>query len=466
MPLRWEPIVKLNAILMSEFRCFPDARVTFEKDLTVIVAPNGRGKTAILDAIAYGFGAIYRGLPGIKTNDLTLQDIRVLQDEQQANLCTITYLAEHQEKMVLWRKQRRRNTAVKLSNVSSPSLEGDMYRNDGEILPGVKDTTSARNLTLSILEAYNDDNDFEIPLVMYYGTERAVRSEVKRRRGFKKSFSRFDALAGALDSSPSFRSALEWFNGMEEVERQEKIERKDFSYTLSDLDVVRETICKLLPTGHENPRVEMRPMRFVIDQVSKDGNRKTMRLGQLSDGYKIVLAMAMDISRRMVEANPTRNRHYPLSSRAIVLIDEIDLHLHPGWQQTILTDLQETFPNTQFIVTTHSPQVLSTVPARCLRRISFENGEAKVETDFQFLEGARADYVLEEFLGVTPRPSHIDISKKLNEYRSLVQGDQWDSAKALKLRKELDDWGKGYEPELERIDVDIRVRNFKRSKRP
>lgn len=451
---------------MSEFRCFPHARVKFEKDLTVIVAPNGRGKTAILDVIAYGFGAIYRGLPGIKTNDLTLQDIRVVQGEQQANLCTVTYLAEHKDKMVLWRKQRRKNTAVRLSSLNPPSLEGDMDSDDLQTISGINNTTSARNLTQSILEAHNNNDDFEIPLVIYYGTERVVRSEVKRRRGFKKSFSRFDALSGALDSSPSFRSALEWFNGMEEVERQEKIRRKDLSYTLTDLDVVRETICKLLPGGHENPRVEMRPMRFVIDQVSEGGNRKTMRLGQLSDGYKIVLAMAMDMSRRMVEANPTQNGQNPLCSSAIVLIDEVDLHLHPGWQQTILSDLRKIFPNTQFIVTTHSPQVLSTVPARCLRRISFENGEAKVETGFQFLEGARADYVLEEFLGVSPRPSHIDISKKLKEYRDLVQEDQWDSARALELRKELDDWGRGYEPELERIDVDIRVRNFKRSRRP
>lgn len=456
--------MKLDEILMSEFRCFPRARVKFEEDLTVIVAPNGRGKTAILDAIAYGFGAVYRGLPGVKTNDLTIHDLRVVEGEKQADLCNVTYSAEYQGQRVLWRKQRRRNNAVRLSDVSASSLESEMLQNDGDLLAQNRSTSSARQMTQSILQAYNSQSAFEIPLVIYYGTERAVRSEVKRRRGFKKSFSRFDALAGALDSSASFRSALEWFNGMEELERKEKIDRQDLSYVSPDLEVVRSTICKLMPRGHENPRVEMRPMRFVIDQVAENGTRKTLRLGQLSDGYKIVLAMAMDMSRRMVEANPVSNGSDPLHSKAIVLIDEVDLHLHPSWQQTILTDLQKTFPNTQFIVTTHSPQVLSTVPARCLRRISFSEGEATVDSGFQFLEGARADYVLEELLNVPPRPTHLGITKKLEEYRGLVTQEKWDTQRAQVLRKELDAWGKGYEAELQSIDVDIRLREFRRKK--
>lgn len=457
--------MKLNALLINEFRCFPAARVHFEDDLTVIVAPNGRGKTAILDGVSFGFGAIYRGLPGVKTKELTLQDIRVIEGERQVNFCALTFVAEYQGKRFIWRRQKRKNTAVRMVETSQSALENDVI--DVELSYSAKgdQSASARSLTLSMLDAHNKGQEFDIPLIIYYGTERAVRAEVKRRRGFKKAFSRFDALSGALDASSSFRSALEWFNGMEELERREKVRRGDFEFTLDDLDVVRKAICDLLPPGHQNPRVEMRPMRFVIDQVAENGIRRTLRLGQLSDGYKIMLAMAMDMSRRMVEANPSSNGKNPLHSESIVLIDEVDLHLHPGWQQTILTDLRSTFPNTQFIVTTHSPQVLTTVPARCLRRISFENGEASIESGFKFLEGARADYVLEELLGVAPRPEHLEITQKLNAYRELVQQDKWDDPSAVQLRRDLNVWGKGYEGELEKLDIDIRVREFRRGKR-
>ena len=72
-----------------------------------------------------------------------------------------------------------------------------------------------------------------------------------------------------------------------------------------------------------------------------------------------MLALAADLARRMIQGNPHLDN--PLESQAIVLIDEVDLHLHPSWQQRVLPDLIRTFPNAQFIVSTHSPQVLTTV---------------------------------------------------------------------------------------------------------
>jgi predicted ATP-binding protein involved in virulence len=73
-----------------------------------------------------------------------------------------------------------------------------------------------------------------------------------------------------------------------------------------------------------------------------------------------MLALVMNLARRMLQANPQREKK-ALESEAIVLIDEVDLHLHPKWQQRVLIDLMAIFPNTQFIVTTHSPQVLTTI---------------------------------------------------------------------------------------------------------
>jgi predicted ATP-binding protein involved in virulence len=181
-------------------------------------------------------------------------------------------------------------------------------------------------------------------------------------------------LTGALEPDSRFRAAFEWFNAMEDQERREKESRRDFDFRLPELQLVRNAIVRMLPVGFSNPRTETRPLRFVIDRKMPDGETRTLRISQLSDGYRVVLGLAMDLARRMAQANsrmaqggnPVMN---PLDLPAIALIDEVDLHLHPVWQQRVLADLTRTFPGTQFIVTTHSPQVLSTVKRENIRVI-------------------------------------------------------------------------------------------------
>ncbi len=99
-----------------------------------------------------------------------------------------------------------------------------------------------------------------------------------------------------------------------------------------------------------------RPLRFVMDRVETDGTRHELRIEQLSEGYKIVIAMVADLAARMAEANPAMPN--PLEATGIVLIDEVDLHLHPRWQRTILKELTGVFRNVQFVVSTHSPIIV------------------------------------------------------------------------------------------------------------
>ena len=97
-----------------------------------------------------------------------------------------------------------------------------------------------------------------------------------------------------------------------------------------------------------------------------------LELDQLSGGQRAVLALAADLAWRMAQGNPHLDG--PLRSEAIVLIDEVELHLHPSWQQRILNDLRRTFPNAQFIVSTHSPQVLTTVEPKHIIELAREDG--------------------------------------------------------------------------------------------
>ena len=129
----------------------------------------------------------------------------------------------------------------------------------------------------------------------------------------------------------------------------------DFGYKSPVLEAVRNAL-SIFVTSYRNPRIETRPLRFVMDRVDEDGSFHELRIEQLSEGYKIVIAMVADLAARMAEANPGMDN--PLEASGIVLVDEIDLHLHPQWQREIILQLTTVFKNIQFIVTTHSPIIV------------------------------------------------------------------------------------------------------------
>ena len=188
-----------------------------------------------------------------------------------------------------------------------------------------------------------------------------------------------------------------------------------------------------------------------------------MIVDDLSDGFRSILSMVADLSYRMVRLNPQLGEQAVLETPGVVLIDEIDMHLHPLWQQTVLLDMQRAFPKVQFIVTTHSPQVLSSVPAESVRVLmwgrSFE-GVRRVG----FAMGASSAQILQDIQNVNLRSERLPIVQSLKRYLQLVSEDKWDSEEALQLRKQLDAWSHGNEPALLRADMDIRMRKFRRQR--
>lgn len=425
--------MKLKQIHLYNFRCFSELSITFDDRLTVIVAENGAGKTTILDAIALGFGRYLTKLPGVSGRATKVTDLRVNNLEKQAPFMMLGWQTEVDDSMLSWSSGRKRDASVSIAQIEGLMKEEYQFL----LKQGAKAVDA---FALDIVKRESEDENVFLPVVAYYGTNRAIRNEVQRRRGFKQKFSRFDALAGALEPDSSFRSAFEWFNAMEDLERREKEERRDFDHRLPELQWVRKAIEQMLNGDLVDPRTLVRPLRFVIDKMNADGSRQTLRISQLSDGYKIVLGLVMDLARRMVEANPIPEPQpgvtSPLDLPAIVLIDEIDLHLHPRWQQKVLGDLTRTFPNTQFIVTTHSPQVISTVHSDSIRVLGEDvNGNAIAAIPLASTYGEPSNRVLQTVMQVDPQPP-IDEKSELQRLTELVDQGQssTDEAKALMER--------------------------------
>jgi predicted ATP-binding protein involved in virulence len=445
--------MKLVRLHLQNFRCFERLVVDFDPKLTVIVAENGAGKTSILDALSIGFGRFLTKLPGVNGVGTKESDLLIDEKEHRAPFLHMGWEVIRNDKQPLnWAGGRRRTP-----NISSSDVRAGITDELAEVAKNALKPIDA--YAASLAEASDKGEAFFLPVIAYYGTNRAIREVVQRRRNFRKEFSRFDALVGALDPDSRFKAAFEWFTAMEDVERREKEARRNFDYRLPVLDHVRTAISRMMGDC-SNPRTEIRPLRFLVDKRMSNGVVKSLRVTQLSDGYRVVLGLVMDLARRMAQANSqfATNGHEilnPLDLPAIVLIDEVELHLHPGWQQRILGDLARTFPSAQFVVTTHSPQVLTTVDSECIRVLS----EGQIHASPPGTKGAEASRLLKRVLGVEVRPPADSATKELDEYLALVQSDQWMSPRAVELRTILDERYQGEEPAL--IDADLHIENCK-----
>lgn len=189
-----------------------------------------------------------------------------------------------------------------------------------------------------------------MPVFVNYGTNRSVLDIPLRIRN-KHQFSKLTALERCIENELDFRTFFEWFRNQEDYENEKKTETGELSYEDPALRCVR-TALKTMLDGVSSPKVKRNPLRMVVKKENTE-----FRVDQLSDGEKCTLALLGDLARRIALANPFRDN--PLEGGGIVLIDEIELHMHPQWQRKILNVLRKVFPNIQFIVTTHSPQVLS-----------------------------------------------------------------------------------------------------------
>ena len=393
------------------------------------MATNAHGKTSILSAIAVGLGSIPKLLPGVSSIGFLKTDLRAGRPLRVALTAT--------PGGVWW---QRRMTAGR---------------------PGAR-VISQRRLKEVVTAIVNADTKGleprELPIVAFYDTDRAVFDAPQRRRGFKPDFPRYGALEGALSVRTNFREFFQWFYAMENEELRVLRQQAHSCHGLKELDAVRSAIAAMIP-GVSDPRIEFRPLRFVVSVGSHQSQREELSLDQLSGGYRIMLALAADLARRMAQGNP--HLEDPLTSESIVLIDEVELHLHPSWQQRVLADLSRTFPNTQFIVSSHSPQVLTTVRPEHIVTLRRENGQIAAEQAAAPTFGAEAGDVLSTVMGVSERPRDNEFVTCLEKYMRLVGREEGESQQAVALRQKLESLSPR-DPALDRADIEIRRRKLLR----
>lgn len=443
--------MRIEAITVKNYRLFEELTCTFNPRLTVIVANNGGGKTAILDAIRVSFGTYLGAFPTVSGNAIKLVDVRQekVRDEPVIGMEYVfpsqvraSGRLGNQDKNISW--LRALNTAK-----------------SGTTIKDAKALTVYARLLQNAEASSGDKVDW--PLLAYYGTGRLwLHKKLTSNKSFAAGFhSRAAGYIDCMDTASSYKFFAEWFGYAYRAITQSKIRFMEAHPSATPQEVIahESAFSPLVAAVQDAVEIVLTPSGWkhlwysetVQDVTAVHDQYGRLALGQLSDGIRNCIALVADIAFRAVQLNPRLGARAAKETQGIVLIDEIDMHLHPSWQQTVLTDLMTAFPKLQFIVTTHSPQVLTTVPSESIRVLR----EGKIFAASPGTEGAESSRLLKRVFGVESRPPHNPATKKLNDYLALVYANKWDALRAKRLRKLLDARYRGEEPALTAADLHI-----------
>ena len=377
---------------ITNYRPYKETRkFQFTENLTVIGGVNGRGKTAILEGIALVLSRLLPLISPAKGGYRKFEDFDVYGDEKESKI------------------------SIKLNCANIPLLYTLDYNKEKK---EVKTTSLTLAIRDEIKKAYGDPMkaDDQSPLVVYYTTDRA---------GYR--FPKTLPKVAQGGQSMAYNGAL--FNRT--VDYKDFLARYKVASTQSDkkntngifgpnvVNAINSTIETFLD-GFSNLHVLEKPLRLLIQK-----NGETLDIRQLSDGERSFIALICDLGRRLALANPELKN--PLLGAGIVLIDELELHLHPKWQLEVTEKLRQIFPNTQFIITTHSPFIIQTARQG---EVIMLGRDLLVDPYGKSLEEI-ARYVM-DIHDTEYSPRIKEMGETAKQYLSLVQ----ESKEATKERKE------------------------------
>jgi len=382
-------------------------------NVTVFVGSNGAGKTSLLKSLATSLSWFVARLRSEKGSGNPIPEEAITNSVLSASVDIDVY---HQGNSYNW-------TIAKTQKGKKGNLNSNL--------------TEASKLADFFRASLSNDESTSLPLIAFYSVERVVLDIPMKIRG-KHSFLQIDGYDNSLSHGVDFRRFFEWFREREDTENESGISQEILdklqSMVGSDSEVwsklaqlkassrdkqltaVRTAIANFMP-GFSNLRVRRNPLHMSIDK-----HEEQLNVLQLSQGEKSLMALVGDIARRLAMMNPQLEN--PLHGDGIVLIDEVDMHLHPTWQRNVIARLTDTFPSCQFVLTTHSPLVISDYKDALVYLLE-EDKLSALPSQY----GQDANTVLLDVMGTSARNANID--GKLNDLLDAIQARHFNLAHQL-----------------------------------
>jgi len=334
--------MRIDSLLLENFKGFSSRELAFHPQFNLVVGENGTGKTSLLDALAVAAGSWFLGVSGVDTRHIYPHEVRLQAFPSEAGThwegqypCVIEARGSIGHEPHHWRR----------------SLNGPASRTTRIGAAGIK--TLAEQTT----QAVREGQSINLPLISYYGTGRLwlvprEQGQVKEPSNslLSKKLSRLDGYKTSVDPRLSVSALTQW------IARQSWLSFQQGGQDSQSFQVVRRALLNIIP-GAEDLYFDAKLGEVVL----RFANGEQQPFMNLSDGQRAMLAVVGDLAQKAATLNPHLGADVLSETEGVVMIDELDLHLHPTWQRHVIEDLRTTFPKIQFICTTHSPFLIQSL---------------------------------------------------------------------------------------------------------
>lgn len=406
--------MRIDKIYIQNFKGFEEQTFEFKEQFTVFIGDNAKGKTSVLDALAVAAGSFFLGIEGIDTRKINEKEIRsiLIDGQPKPQKTVIEAYGSIDKKAIHWKREFKQKTTH-------------------------KDAKEIRTIAEQKLNDSRKHSGVRFPIIAYYGTGRLWAEHEKvsfQLQGEGVAM----AYKNSLSAKSSNKEFLSWVKTQEDT-----ITKFAQPLDIAHLKAFKQAILALMPNNTWQDMAFDRKQDELTGIFTDDkGLKNKLAFSQLSDGYRNAISLAADIAYRCIQLNPSLGERAILDSEGIVLIDEIDMHLHPNWQQHFISDLKKAFPKIQFVATTHSLFIVHSLKETELINLDETEG----------IEGDPFKLSYEEIaeeMGIkgAPRPPQfIEMTEVAAQYYSLIrQGktSKTDTEVAL-LRQKLNELEERY----------------------
>lgn len=434
----------LKKLKLHNFRCYEKLEIDFNRQLTVLVGKNASGKTTVLEAIAIALGTWFVGFNIVNAKGINKRTDPLRKAYQIG--ATDDVQTQFPVEIEAWGK-------IEESKDQILHWKRELYTPTGTMT--TKDAKEIVEYAAEYQKAISEGRtDIYLPMVAYYGTGRLWDYHRQKRNDVFKVSSRTNGYIDCLDGTANVKLMMDWFQIMTINKYQRQEENLESNPELDTVYLAMEK-CLTNLSGYSDVKIRYNMGTQELDVYYSEQDKQRMRipLNQLSDGYKGMISLVADIAYRMATLNPQLGTEVLSKGDGVVLIDEVDLHLHPAWQQKVIDNLMNIFPKVQFIVSTHAPAIIGSVKTDKLRILS--NKEVCMTANQVY--GKDVNSVMKEIMGVNDRPDQfVELFEKF--YR-LLSEKKYDEAGAVLDKLDED---RGYhDPEIAKCRVKLKLERMR-----